>query len=108
MIEDHITSMFRPNGISRGGELYLTPLDAQRMADACAQNGLAVVGVDAAVLEPGATIPQGDLVADFSGLRGSSWAAFVEECNRQCRTFIAALPDRSNLFLTLTVIGESG
>lgn len=104
MTQEDIFATFRPKGITRGGELYVSPSLGIQMADVAAENGLAVVGVDAAVLQERATIPQPDLTADFSALPRRSWVAYVEGCHRECQAFLRTLPDRSDLFVSLVLV----
>lgn len=106
MVEENILAKFRSAGITRGDELYVLPFLGSRMAEAAAESGIAVVGVDAAILRDHATIPQPDLTADFSSLPRRSWAAYVEDCRRECLTHIRELPDRPDLYVSLVMQGE--
>lgn len=106
MIEENILAKFRSEGITRGDELYVPPSLGSRMADAAAESGFAVVGVDAAILRDQATIPQPDLTADFSSLPRRSWAAYVEDCRRECQAHIRDLPYRPDLYVSLVLQGE--
>lgn len=106
MIEENILSKFRPEGITRGDELYVRPSLGCRMADAAAERGIAVVGVDTAILLDRTTIPQPDLTADFSSLPRRSWAAYVEDCRRECLAQIRELPDRPDLYVSLVLQDE--
>ncbi|MGH8621211.1 MAG: hypothetical protein ACRET3_03650, partial [Burkholderiales bacterium] len=86
-----------------GGELYLprrTAIELVRAADAA---DIAVVGIEAVLLDSSSTEPLLDQIADFSAASGAGWRQRRKKCNHAARRFLTKLGDRPGLHVTLVL-----
>lgn len=110
-VEEALESMFSDSGFSSGGEFYVRADAAVAYLDACARNGLVVLGVEAFDRSGGKLRPRWDLIADFSGLRESNnndWTATVKASHREAIRFVHAnVKEDSGLVINVVVAEES-
>jgi hypothetical protein len=111
---EELQSMFSDSGFVSGGEFYVRADAAVAYLDACAQNGLVVLGVEGFLRtggKRGKLIPRWDLIADFSGLRESNnndWETTVKASHREAIRFVYEnVKEDSGLVISVVVAEES-
>jgi hypothetical protein len=105
MTFEQVLDGFRRRGIVRGGELLLTPGDALEVVSRCVASDLAVIGIEGMIVDDDYTTPQQDLIADCSSESAVTWSEYRDDANACSRAFLARLPARASLFVSLTGIG---
>ncbi len=105
MIFEQVLDGFRRRGIIRGGELLLAPGDALELVSRCEASDLAVIGIEGMLVDDDHTTPLQDLIADCSSVSATTWNEFRDVANACSRAFLARLPARQSLFVSLTAIG---
>lgn len=87
--------------MTQGGELLLPPGIALEVITALEEGDVAVIGVEAVRVTPNGTEPDLDHIADCADLGALTWELYRQAANRCARGFIAQLPARADLFVSL-------
>ncbi len=103
---DHAIGEMTRRGMTRGGEVYLTPEAAAACVRICEDDDVAVIGLEGYLIDEASTVPLLDQIADFSGLRAVDWLTFRTEVNREALEFIEDLPRRVGLLIALTLLSR--
>lgn len=105
MTFEQVLGEFRHRGITRGGELLVTPGVALEVVSRCEAADLAVIGAEGMQVGDDHTAPVQDLIADCSSASASTWQEYRDTANACCRAFLSQLSARASLFVSLTAIG---
>jgi len=104
MTFEQILDGFRRRGIVRGGEILLTPGDALDVVSRCEASDLAVIGIEGMQVNDDHTTPLQDLIADCSSVSATTWNEYRDVASACSRAFLARLPARPSLFVSLAAI----
>lgn len=98
---------FRPFSTPRDrSSLYLKPEIALKCIERCEELDVAVIGLDAFILEGRRLKPRTDIMADWSIWRPESWTEFRSGCNRMSADVLERIPHEEGLVYELCIISR--
>jgi hypothetical protein len=106
--EKRLEEAFADRGLVSGGELYVAASAATTFLEACREESLAVLGIEAFTLTGEKLRPDLDLIADFSSLIHASgaWDAIVAETVREALDFVDGAVAGLDRLLNFTLLSE--
>jgi hypothetical protein len=102
--EKDIIELYKEKGIFSGNELYLKLRESADFIKTCSDNNFAVVGIEGVYFEGEKSIPDMNIIADYSSATKDDWHSFKEQCNESALALIHSTDPKKKVHLNFLVL----